>query len=172
MAVTHYTPEFINELREQFIIKFNTDSGGFATKLKLIQMPKGTYSSLLNDAHPPKKKTLEMMRAYLENRVPKWTLVKAGEFYCYSCEEIYPVEKRKNEWVCKACSHEVNSKVKTKKREKYILLKRQWYARTVMVPGKYRMEVLYKKKAHYLKKNYGKLAACVELIEQIRKQMK
>lgn len=155
--ITKYSDEEINSLRERFVRRFNEDVRPFKEKLNSIQIPKGTYSNLLSREKTPKKHTLESIRAYLENRPPKFTLVKKGESYCSACELIHPTGEMKDKWTCKECALEINLKTRANNKDKYIQMKRNWYARTV---GMRRI------------KKYGTLADCVDLISRIKEELK
>jgi predicted RNA-binding Zn-ribbon protein involved in translation (DUF1610 family) len=167
--ITSYSQDYMDQLTVQFLAKFKADRRPFAAKLRVIHIPKGTYSHLINGKGTPRKTTIEAMRAYLENRPPKFTLVMAGEAYCFSCENIVPLADMRTRWECLHCRSEIayRSKVRTGYYERYKVVRRI----RNRTPGEYRDRILRHRRGYYLRKNYGALAKCVEIIRLIRKEV-
>lgn len=170
--ITKYSEDYKDQLMADFFKAFRKDPRKFVEKLKACSMAKGTYSYLLNGKTRPDKRSIESMRAFIENRAPKYTLVQAGEFYCGCCEQILAESARAsgNQWECTKCHTEVkyNSMHRTGNYQKY-----QRY-RFIMqgTPGEYRDRYLAKRRSYYLKVNYGKFAKCMEMVMKLKKEMK
>lgn len=163
---TYYPREAQLEILDRFLDKFGADERTFAEKLKAIRMSKGGYSHLINDKGDRiSKKVLETMRAYLEDREPKWALPKEGEFYCYSCETIQPEGQlvRQNKWECKSCKKAFETRWKAMNRPAY-------RARQNRYRALHRDHILIVRRRAYLRKTYGKFAGCIELIQKIKEE--
>ena len=169
MKVTSYTDQYIQDLKQKFLKKFQEDKTPFKQKLDQCHIPKGTYSSLMNGKHKPNKRVLEAMRAYLEGRPPKFTLVKEGEFYCSSCESILAESEQYDSWTCKPCHSEIAYKSKVKHRSYAREIKRSWYRRILLVPGVNRTNHLAQRSDIHLIKTWGPFAGSIKLIRQIKK---
>jgi hypothetical protein len=171
MPVTHYTEEFRRELLLQFLEAFRKDKRRLVEKLKLAHLSKGTYSRFLNNQESlPSKQSLEAMRAYLEGRPPRYTLVKKDEAYCYSCEQIVASIIMKNRWTCKPCKNEAHNA--SRLRTNYYARRKPFRYVEVLKPGPARDAFLQYRRRYYLRRNYGKLASCVELVRQINQEIK
>lgn len=167
--IKKYSEEYTQQMVTLFFDRFYSDPTPFAKKLKSAHLSKGSFSHLKNKKSVPTKHTLEILRAYLENRPPAFTLVREDEFYCSGCELVLPIEKSKDQWICILCANEINqrSKIKTRFYERYKLTR---YAH-IRIPGKQRDQFLQKRRAYYLNKNYGVLAKCIEMVQSIKKEI-
>ncbi len=166
MPGTFYAVEVQREILFKFLEKFKQDARPFALKLKTMRMSKGTYSYLLNGCgEKTSKKVLETMRAYLEDREPKWALPVSDPefFYCFSCELIKDIARRQDRWTCGDCSNEINRNLRAKNPALYDFLRKRWRKEN-------RERFLKQRQRQYLRKTYGKLAGCVELINEIKKE--
>lgn len=171
MPITKYSEEYCEDLTVRFLAALKRDKRTLIVKLQLAYLPKGTYSHLLHrTAKRPAKTTLESMRAYLENRPPKFTLVKPGEAYCYFCEDIFPKDRFRDPWTCIVCKNKINyaCKLRTGFYERY---KRDRYAK-FKVEGPARQQFLEKRSNYYAETRYGKLGKCVQVIRKIKKEIK
>lgn len=100
----------------------------------------------------PAKKTIETMRAYLENRRPKFELVKDGEFYCCTCERIKPLSAQtpRDRWTCKTCAN----------RHKTNYRKKNWLA------------FLEFKRARNFRLKYGLMAPVMRTYLEVKKEIR
>lgn len=170
--ITSYSAEYKDAMRERFFEKFNGDERPFAIKLREIYLPKGTYSSLLNGRHEISKHTLEIMRAYLEGRKPKFkTLDPATQGYCVSCERLHEIAEMKTRWECGACRNATNQRSKRKHWDVYLQLGRKRRMK-FLIRGPAREAYLLTRKRQYLNKAYGKFGPVVELINRIKEEVK
>lgn len=140
-----------DELRDKFLEKFGADERTFKEKLKAIGLAKATYSDFKYKRREPKKKTIESVVAYLENRQAKHDLVDPDvNFYCCTCETVLPNEVKRDKWTCKPC----------KNLETYKSRKNHWAMH------------LAKKRAYKLTKRYGKFASCMRTILTIKEELR
>lgn len=142
-----------------FLAKLNSSKKSLNERLKEAHLGKGTYSNILN-GKTLSKKTLELMTAYLDDRVPKFLETQPSKFYCFSCQENLPEETRAHRWACKPCVYKINRKSKTKTQLKMSTNKNL------------RSYFLKKKQRNYLNRKYGSLGKCMELILEIKKEYK
>jgi predicted RNA-binding Zn-ribbon protein involved in translation (DUF1610 family) len=165
---TTYSEEFIAEMIQNFLNKFRSDPRSFSEKLKVIGLSKGGYSHLLNGKNKPNKRTIEVMRAYLEDRPSKFHLIQEGQSFCSSCEQILSSSEMRDEWVCCKCRNEINwaSKKRTGAYQRSLVIR----ALKRNEAGEYRERYLRQKRSYYLRRNYGVMAKCMELIQVIRKE--
>lgn len=167
--ITHYTQDYIDHLLVQFLKSFNEDPLPFALKLKRISISKGAYSDLINQKRTPHKRTIESMRAFIEKRVPKFLLVSEKEKYCGSCEEIYLNAAMKDPWICKKCFSQVV--IKSKKSNGYYIRYNKIRYKKILAPGIERERYLLSRRRYHLKRNYGSLAKCMEMVKKLRKEI-
>lgn len=139
------------DITEQFLEKFKKDPRFMNDKLKSIGLAKNTYLSLKYKRMVPRKKTLETIRAYLENRRPKFEAVDPKvNFYCCDCEQIKPLKEQLDRWFCRRCTN----------KSKYLSRKRHW------------TKVLAYRREYKLKKSYGEFAPCMRTILEIKKEIR
>lgn len=138
-------------LVHKFIEKFNSDRRTFAEKLKAVGIARDTWATIKYNRRVPKKKTVEAMRAYLENRPPKYDLVTSPtEFYCCTCEKGVPISRRHDQWTCKSCCNVIRYRSRKKNWDVYLV----------------------KKKTRNLKLKYGSFATCMRTIIDIKKELR
>ena len=116
----------MDQLTKEFLEKFAQDKRHTKEKLKDIGLAKNTWISLKRSRMKPAKKTIETMRAYLENRRPKFEFVKDGEFYCCTCEQVKPIsnQNRVDRWTCKTCSNKQKTNWRQKNWPNFLAFKR------------------------------------------------
>src|SRR5690242_20460049 len=94
------------DLRDQFLEKFGEDERIMDEKLHSIGLAKNTYLDIKYQRRQPTKKTIETIRAYVENRRPKFEAVDPKiNFYCCFCEEVMPLIKQHDRWACRPCDN-------------------------------------------------------------------
>ena len=167
---THYTEEYVKDLIDKFLDKFATDEKPFGEKLRNMYMSRGTYSQIKNKRFVHRKRVLELMRSYLEGRTPKHKTLTDAQGYCCECETVFTKEEMKDEWTCRKC----------KNQSKYISglvtgkLSRYYAMRSMMRKshGEARAKYLAQRRAAFLRRNYGELARCVELIRTLSEEIR
>jgi len=139
-------------LIDAFLKKFKADrTQSFGAKLASIGIAKATYADFIYGRRTPKKKTLEAIKAYLEERPTKYETIDSSiEFYCCTCEEIKPLLKQFDRWTCKPCKNKNRSRNR----------KKHWNA------------FLIKRANLRLKKKYGSFAECMRSIIKIKQEIK
>lgn len=167
--LTVYSKEYTDDLVRQFLAKFKSDKRKFDPKLKVIGLSKGGYSYILNTGKIRGKRIIETLRAYVEDRVPKFANLPGGYSFCGGCEEVFTVTEMKDQYHCKLCQSEMNyeSKIRT---GYYAFYKKIRYSR-MLEPGKYRDEYLSKRRNYHRRRTYGSLAKCVDLINELKKEV-
>lgn len=168
--ITSYSAEYVDSMREAFLIKFSEDKRPFAEKLKDIYMPKGTYSALVNGA-PVSKRTLEVMRAHLEARKPKFVDLEDSLSYCGSCERVVPKAEIRNKWTCLKCHNEINLKSKHKFWGLHLEVGRH-YKKKFLVRGPFRDSYLERRRRTNANRKYGRFGPVIELINKLKKEVK
>ena len=167
--ITSYSTEYQENIRHLFLLKFEADKRTAKAKLEAIGMSKGGLHSLI---HKPtasmKKRTIETMRAYLENRQPRFK-TKDGYGWCSGCEEVKFNPEFRDKWTCFKC-HEAMDMKSAKNTGRYYkaLTKRLIKQKT---PGIYRTKYLGKKRLLHLKKNYGEFYKCILMVRKLRKEV-
>lgn len=149
--VCRMTSAATENITKEFLNKFKSDKRKFGEKLKAIGIARATYADLRYNRRDPKKKTVEAMLAYLENRAAKYDQVDhSKDFYCCCCEKSAPLSKQYDRWTCKPC----------KNKERHEARKRFWPRHLGYM------------RASKLRRKYGKFAQCMRLIINIKKEMK
>lgn len=102
-----YSEQEVKELKARFFEKFHNTSGLKGVRLKQAYMTDATFDDLKGKNLKIRKRTIELMRAYLENRKPKFMSVPFDHSWCTCCEEIVPRKAQHNFYYCKPC-HNAN----------------------------------------------------------------
>lgn len=167
---TKYTKEYVENIIDQFLEKFGMDSRPFAEKLNGMYMSRGTYSQIKNERFVHRKRVIELMRAYLENRTPKHKTVAHDQGYCCECETVVSKPEMRDEWSCRKCKNQANyiNGIKTGSLLKYQKMRNLMRQR----PGEVRNKYLAQRRAAFLRRNYGELAKCIELIRTLREEIR
>lgn len=169
--VTIYTTKYISDLQDRFFEKFfNQDPRSINVKLKFLGIPKGTFSYFRKRECLPKKKYIEIMRAYLEDRDPVFRNLAAGKKWCCGCENIVDSSQMKDRWHCLDCKNEMNRKSKV--RTGY--LKIVWARRKYLLVNdlNFRNEFLSKRRDYYLRRNYGLFWKNIKLVRMIERELR
>jgi hypothetical protein len=144
-------PADIEQIKTIFIEKFRADKRLFGEKLKSIGIARATWADLRHSRRKPKKKTIEAMKAYVENRPTKYASIDASkEFYCCDCEKVRPLTEQSDRWSCTKCENI----------RKYRHDKKYW------------PRVLARKANLRLKYKYGTMASCMRGVLEIKKELK
>lgn len=97
-----YEESYIRELKDAFFAKFNLLKGTKRARIAQTDISMTTYLWLFKET-ALRKKTIEAMRAFIENRAPKYYEIISNEIWCSGCEEIIPVGLQTSLYHCLNC---------------------------------------------------------------------
>jgi len=102
-----YSDEYLKDLKAKFLHKFDSGSGTKIGRCKLGHFAKGTIDGIRKTNRSFRKRTIELMRAYLLDRKPRFLDIPFDHIWCTSCEEYIPRKEQHNLYYCKPC-HNAN----------------------------------------------------------------
>lgn len=160
---TVYSQEYRDELRTKFLEAFYLDPFPFAHKLKTIGISKACFSTIKNLKHNQNKIVLKKMKCYVDG--VKYEPPPEGYRPCCTCEELTKIEDL-DHWACRACRCYYNHKTPTARATR----KRNQKKRNIsyLAPGEFRENYLTTRRRVRYRREYGQLATCIELVNQIR----
>jgi len=97
-----YEESYIKELKQAFLTKFNSLPGTKRERILKTDISMTTYLCLFKNS-TLRKKSIEAMRTFLENRSPKYDGVSMNEIWCSGCEEIIPQLYQASLYHCLNC---------------------------------------------------------------------